>query len=246
LLKLRPAPLADLCKAILRVKRVVVDSPAGRFWIDPASEFGSHFSMPGGYETEWTAEIDRLTKGARTFVDIGANEGYYSIIAARNGARVLAVEPQKRLLDVIRTNAELNNVSSIEIMDCAISDEDGVGELYLNSSINPGASSFIKVTAYNLPKTDVRVTTLKNLLNHAGIDVVDVMKIDIEGYEYEAIFGSMELFRSHKIRQLFIEPHASLISSRGLDPLDIDRFLIECGYVSNGTVWRSPSLSQVA
>jgi FkbM family methyltransferase len=189
LLKLRPAPLADLCKAILRIRRVVVHSPVGLFWVDPVSEFGSHFSMPGGYETEWTMEIDRWTKNARTFVDVGANEGYYSVIAARNGARVLAVEPQERLLTVIGANIKLNNLSSIEIVNCAVSNRSGTQEIHLSSSINPGASSFVKVTAYDLPKAVVKVETLQTLMSDAGFGAADVMKIDIEGYEIRGDIG---------------------------------------------------------
>jgi FkbM family methyltransferase len=240
LLKLRPAPLANFCKKTLRIKRVVVDSPVGRFWIDPVSEFGSHFSMPGGYETEWTAEIDRWTKRARTFVDIGANEGYYSVIAARNGARVLAVEPQERLHKIIGANAKLNDLTSIDVVNCAISDRSGTGEIYLSNSINPGASGFVRVAAYRLPKAVVKVETLQNLLSDAGLGAVDVMKIDIEGYEYEAILGSPDLFRQHRIGALFIEMHPDNISRRGLDPKDIDRFLVGCGYIRNDTAWLSP------
>ncbi|HEY1981344.1 MAG TPA: FkbM family methyltransferase, partial [Xanthobacteraceae bacterium] len=183
LLKVRPAPLADILKTLLRVTRINVDSPAGRFWVDPASQFGWHLSSTNGYEVEWTKEIQRLTRGVSTFVDVGANEGYYSIIAARNGARVLAIEPQQRLLRVIQTNVELNELTAVEIVNCAVSDRIGFAEIYISSSLNTGSSSFVRTTAYDLPKVRVRVATLESLLEDAGFATVEVMKMDIEGFE---------------------------------------------------------------
>lgn len=238
LLRIRPAPLADIFKTLLRVRRINVDTPAGQFWVDPASNFGWRVSSPNGYEPEWTKEIQRLTNGVSTFVDVGANEGYYSIIAARNGARVLAVEPQQRLLRVIQTNVELNRLTSVQVINCAVSDRSGFAEIYLASSVNTGSSGFVRTTAYNLPKARVRVATLESLLNDAGFATVDVMKMDIEGFEYEAILGSAALFQQHKIRILFLELHPHQISSRGLDPASVERFLINCGYARDGIAWR--------
>ena len=158
------------------------NSPAGRFWVDPASNFGWRLSSPDGYEPEWTKEIQRFTKGVSTFVDVGANEGYYSIIAARNGARVLAIEPQQRLLRVIQANIELNKLTSVEVINCAVSDKSGFAEIYLTSSFNTGSSGFVRTTAYALPKARVKVITLESLLKNAGFVTVDVMKMDIEGF----------------------------------------------------------------
>jgi len=239
LLKVRPAPLADIFKKFLRVSRIEVDTPAGRFWVDPASNFGWHVSSPDGYEPEWTKEIRRLTKGVSTFIDVGANEGYYSIIAALNGARVLAVEPQQRLLRVIQTNIKLNGLTSVEVVNCAVSNKNGFAEIHLSSSVNTGSSGFVRSTVYELPKAKVKVVTLESLLKDAGFASVDVMKVDIEGYEYEAILGSPALFQQHRIRILLLELHPNQISSRGLDPTSIERFLINCGYAQDGIAWRA-------
>jgi hypothetical protein len=81
-------------------------------------------------------------------------------------------------------------------------------------------------------------------MSDAGFGTADVMKIDIEGYEYEAILGSPDLFRLHRIGVLFVEIHPGQILSRGLEPAAIERFLTDCGYVRNGPAWLSPSFVQ--
>jgi hypothetical protein len=67
-------------------------------------------------------------------------------------------------------------------------------------------------------------------LQEHALTMVDVMKIDIEGYEYEAVLGAKELFRTLKVRRLLIEIHDKLLSARGLRPQDISDFLLSCGY----------------
>ena len=65
----------------------------------------------------------------------------------------------------------------------------------------------------------------------ANIGVADLVKMDIESFEYEAVTGSTELFRSHKIRALALEMHPTQIISRGHDPSAICRVLESAGYV---------------
>jgi hypothetical protein len=60
-----------------------------------------------------------------------------------------------------------------------------------------------------------------------------LLKVDIEGYEYEAILGSQEVFRSGKIRAIALELHPGAIRKRGLDPEAIPTFLECCGYKRN-------------
>ena len=120
-----------------------------------------------------------------------------------------------------------------------MSDKSGFAEIYLTSSFNTGSSGFVRTTAYALPKARVKVITLESLLKNAGFVTVDVMKMDIEGFEYKAILGSAALFQQHKIKILFLELHPNQISNRGLDPASIERFLTRCGYVQDGIVWRA-------
>ena len=88
------------------------------------------------------------------------------------------------------------------------------------------------------------MTTLEQVLDECQLQVVDLLKVDIEGHEYEAILGSPALFEKHRVRVLALELHPGILRSRGKDSQDIDRFLQKCGYQleirGGNTVWRCP------
>src|SRR5438105_1935670 len=128
-LSIRPAQLAALIKRVLFIHRVVVETSDGlKFWIDPVSILGLKLLRDRTFEPSLSKLIKRLLRVGDTFVDVGANEGYFSVLAANAtipGGRVVAVEPQQRLLPVIERNLELNQLSNVEIMSDALSDKKG-------------------------------------------------------------------------------------------------------------------------
>lgn len=205
----------------------------GIFWLDMASNFGIRVTSPQGYEPETKAMLLSFLKPGMVFVDLGANEGFFSVVASRVvGAtgRVLAIEPQARLAPVIRRNLQLNESANVVLAQVAISDSNGLAEFNLAPDTNSGSSGLSRATRYANPTQSVRLLTLATCLHENGIDSVDVMKIDVEGYEYEAVFGSKDLFISGKVRRLLIEVHENLLRSRGLRAQDISDFLLSCGY----------------
>jgi len=165
---------------------------------------------------------------------LGANEGFFSVVAARRVGPVgvvVAVEPQTRLLPVIRTNCELNGVESIvRVENVAVSDRKGEAQLFLAPKMNTGSSGLIRPTRYRLPTQTVRIERLADLLDRMGITMIDLLKIDIEGFEYEAVLGSPEVFEAGRIRALALEYHPSVLAARGRPMDDIGRFLMSCGY----------------
>jgi hypothetical protein len=77
----------------------------------------------------------------------------------------------------------------------------------------------------------VRTRRLADVIADAGLAHVDLMKMDIEGYEYEAILGSRELFARHAVQTLALEIHEPPMRARGRDPHAIGEFLQDAGYV---------------
>ena len=129
LLRIRPALLGQWIKRLLRWGRVEVQVADGRFWVDMASNFGIRVTSAEGYEPETKALLVSFLKPGMAFVDLGANEGFFSVIAARAvgpTGRVLAIEPQSRLGPVIRRNLELNDAANVTLAQVAISAEAGV------------------------------------------------------------------------------------------------------------------------
>ncbi len=247
-MKVRPAPLADALKRLLGPPRMPMDTHLGRFSIDPISLLGIALTGEEGYEPEMCSTLQQFLEPGKIFVDLGANEGYFTVIGARlcaPGGRVVAIEPQKRLLAVIDENVKLNNSQCVRVVNAAISDHAGTATFHLTASTNSGGSSLQNPCKYGLPTQEVATLTLGELLDREGLQYVDFMKVDIEGFEYEALLGSPEVFREHRIRSMALDLHPSLIEARGKSCDDILRMLEECGYQITKPfghwVWTAPA-----
>ena len=247
LFRVRPAMVASWIKRVVGLRRRDIDTSYGTFHIDPVSQFAMALTSVRGYEPEMSNALEHFLKPGATFVDIGANEGFFSVMASRLvGAtgKVVAVEPQTRLKGVVERNFQLNGVTNATLLSCAISDHEGNADLFVSPDTNTGSTALRNMTRYRLPKEVVRVTTLLRLFDSEGIQSADLVKMDIEGAEYEAVLGSPELFKAHRIKAFAFELHHAAIASRGGDPEEVIRFLEGCGYsLAPGlpaSVWVSP------
>ena len=244
LLRLRPAILATFLKKILGIKRVTVDAKIGSFCVDPISNFGVRLIESGEYEPDMYQTLQYFLKPSNIFLDVGANEGYFCVAGAKFvgvSGKVIGVEPQRRLQPILSKNFELNQVENVTIVNSAISNIKGSAEIHISPDTNTGSTSLHQSTKYKLPTDTVQTILLSELFTLAGIEHADLVKMDIEGFEYEAILGSQELFKEQKIKVLALELHPSRIKQRGLDPDEIEHFLKNCGYQLSerfdNTVW---------
>jgi FkbM family methyltransferase len=233
LLKIRPAPLACVLKLILGVKRTRVDTASGSFLVDPASDFGDRLLCHGSYEPTMVKALKRCLRPGGIFIDVGANEGYFSIIASRlvgHKGKVFAVEPQARLQKVLKENLELNECKNVTAVPLAISGRGGDLRLLLSPSTNTGSSSMIRTTKYPLTSQSVHSCSLSNLFDRYKISHCDLVKIDVEGYEAEVLEGAGELLRLHKILAIALEYHPLQLSKIGLTSDQIHLRLIQYAY----------------
>jgi FkbM family methyltransferase len=233
LLSVRPAPLGSALKRVLGVRRRVVDTPAGRFFVDPASNFGYRVQAPGSYEPDLADAVRRILRPGDTFLDVGANEGFFSVIASKAVApsgRVIAVEPQSRLQGVIARNLQENRSTNVEVIQQVIADRPGVASLSISPDMNTGSSGVFRTSKYRVPSEDVPQTTLGALLAQRQLASVRLLKMDIEGFEYEAVLGASEVFRAGQVEHFALELHPTVLARRGKSEAEIVGFLAECGY----------------
>jgi len=233
LLRVRPAALADVLKKLLLVRRKVVATSVGRFYVDPVSNLAAALMEKGEYEPGMLQTLEHYLHPAATFVDIGANEGYFTVHGANlvgPAGRVIAVEPQRRLSQVLARNFALNGLRNVALLSDAISNVSGTANLYVSPDTNTGCTSLYLPTRYRLPAEVVQTLTLSELFARCEIERADLVKMDIEGAEYEAVLGSPELFREHRIRAFALELHPTIIRKRNLDPQPITDFLARSGY----------------
>jgi protein-L-isoaspartate O-methyltransferase len=143
---LRPAPLASAIARISRLdRRRFVQTEHGAFFVNPMSNLGSRLLL-GEYEQSTTALLSQYLKPGAVFVDLGANEGYFTVIASRvvgPGGRVFAIEPQSRLPEVLETNLRANYCRNVRLIKAVVSSKTERMQLALISDMNTGATSFI-------------------------------------------------------------------------------------------------------
>src|SRR4051794_27016084 len=104
LLRVRPASLADLIKRAAGINRLLLETDHGRFFVDPCSNLGWQLCEHGTYEEGMRLTIEKYLPPGGVFLDLGANEGYFTVIAARRcgpSGHVVAIEPQLRLLPIL-------------------------------------------------------------------------------------------------------------------------------------------------
>ncbi len=233
LLSVRPAFVASFLKKLFGVKRRVIQTSYGRFFVDPASNLGNAIITQPAYEPQMLEAISSILKKGDVFLDVGANEGYFSIIASKlvgEDGHVLSIEPQTRLQEVIFRNMAENGAFNVHVFQLAISDSVGTTSISLLPNMNTGGSGLFPTTKYSVPTQIVPLTTLGRLIGLLNISKIRLMKLDVEGHEYEAVLGSRDLFASGIIDQIALELHPSILSARDKSADDIVTFLNKCGY----------------
>jgi FkbM family methyltransferase len=157
---------------------------------------------------DWLPLLPTLLKPGGSFVDIGANIGYFSLIAAglvgKNG-QVIAIEPIPRTHDLLRANIELNGFTQVRAEQYALGTSIGSLELHLPP---PEAHRDYLVTGLEIPgwsSLAVQCTTIDEAFSSWKMPRIDLIKIDVEGSEPQVISGGRSVLSSGRVRALICE-----------------------------------------
>lgn len=159
--------------------------------LDPSDCIGGNlFFSPQLYDREERAWITRHLPATGVFVDVGANIGAYTLWAASHlGAqgRVVAIEADPTNFAGLCANVALNpSAGTVTPLNVGVGAEVGDLPFYHNGSDNPGGHSFVHHPGHRLLGT-IAVRPLHDVLSEQGVDSIDVLKIDIEGFEREVL-----------------------------------------------------------
>jgi FkbM family methyltransferase len=154
-----------------------------------------------------------------TFVDVGANVGYYSLKIAKEyspkGVTIIALEAHPGNYKALSKNIGLNDLKCITAINKAVSDHKGIVTLYdrvdtrnrIRSEMYSLSNTFLHESNVARPgggSLEIDCDTLDNIL---GEQRVDVMKIDIEGAEVSALEGATHILK--KLRKIIVEVHGA-------------------------------------
>ena len=164
-----------------------------------------------GYKSfEYSEIFENLSKNANCFLDIGANIGYYSLLAAKSNPtiKVFAFEPALGPKYYLNKNISINNLqNNIKALDYALSDKEGIIDFYevenlkyknLTYNLSGEHNTGTKKTSRNFKKSKVEAKTLKSFFNEQNFKKVDLIKIDTEGTEAEILKSSITELKLHQ------------------------------------------------
>jgi len=203
----------EVLKTCLHIRRRSVLTRTGHtFYVDPVSVFGISLMRYGIHETQMTKLLYALLRPSDTFLDVGGNEGYFSVIASTlvpDGA-VHCIEPQQRLHSVLRKHFELNGSTMAVAHRTALSDRDGSADLFVRPSTNTGASSMFRYWKVGTATETVPCTTLDAFFDRNHLDRVRLMKVDCEGAESLVVAGGRNVLKRGRIDFIAMEYHPSI------------------------------------
>src|ERR1051325_308545 len=153
------------------------------FDLDLKDDLGLYlWNYPDFYEKEEIEAFCSFITPGPVVLDVGANSGLYTVLAAKRGAQVFAIEPDPRNVSMLRHNVNLNRLEKqVTILEMAATETEKAVPLY-RSLVNMGESNILQK---GLLSGNVQGRTIDSL----NLPSVDVCKMDIEGSEFMALQG---------------------------------------------------------
>jgi len=185
-----------------------------------------------GYEPEVTSAILSVLQESHTFFDVGANLGYYTLLASKkvgSSGRVHAFEPAPAQFEHLRLNARLNRAANVVLNNIALAEAKGEREMLLSLGWNQGTHSFGATEgptkAYRVPCATIDGYVVSN-----GLERIDAMKVDVEGAELLVFRGAERTLRSLAVPVIFFEACEHHARAVGHSTAEVKSFLNHLGY----------------
>lgn len=208
-----------------------------RPWLVGRLQFGSWVRVSGVVDAEWeyllgyvkesatTEFLSSFIKRDMTFVDVGANVGYFTLLAASLGARVVAYEPTPEVYTRLRENIELNGLQNVTLMNAAVAEKAGTLTFH-QSPDDPEANSIFGEGEC----IQVQAVALDDDLSRRDIRQVDLLKIDAEGAEPLVLAGAAKLLSSEHPPVMVIEVNPYCLRNAGSSAEALLELIKSSGY----------------
>ena len=205
-----------------------------------------------GYEHEVTSVFAKIIPHCNSFLDIGSNIGYYSLIAEKLNSNIKthAFEPLPDAIHYINLNIESNNFKNVQIHDIALSDKKGettfesrVSKDFPNEKYQiAGDSSLINYDDTKRKQIRVKTETLDNYFPTLNLSSIDYIKIDTETTEHIILSKGLETIKKHL-------PIIQCEVLKGFNESELQKIIQPMGYqfflmTNNGLVLKN-SLSEI-
>ena len=212
----------------------VFDARGSRFRCHPPDLIQLYLWIFGEWEPDLTAFISsRLSKGD-VFVDVGANIGYYSILASRavgDSGRVVAVEASPAVFEALRETIAMNDVCDrVRAINCAAAAQPGFIDVYSGPRHNTGLTSTIQRRGMHA-QAQVPSQPIDDLLQSDEFSRARLIKIDVEGAEDQVLAGMCSIIRhGRRDLEILVELSPQWWADPSRRPIDVLQPLIDAGF----------------
>ncbi len=209
----------------------VVSQVAGRFLmeLDLAESLQGLLYYYGYYERDLTRFIESIIRPGSVMVDVGANIGTFTLLAASLGATCYSFEASPTVCATLRRNIALNEFGNITVRECAVSDHTGEASFFLYEDVGKNNSCGQSAFFRRGPGREIKVPleTLDSALS--DLTRVDFIKTDVEGADFLVLRGANAILeRFHPV--LAIEATEELANKLGGSVAEILDLLFGHGY----------------
>lgn len=177
----------------------------------------------GIFEPAITRYVMQALKPGETFIDIGANIGYYSLLAAKlvgDSGKVFAFEASPSIFEKLQRNLQANKITNVAAVNLAITATRGNVTVYKHDEWNLGGTTIISTVANRLPtrvECIVQGLPLVGALDEEVICQARIIKIDVEGAEWSVLRGFKNLLpRLSKETEIILELNPETLADQGV------------------------------
>ncbi len=191
-------------------------------------------AMQGVWEPHATRLLNYLLRPGSVFLDVGANWGYYSLLAAAAvgpTGQVHAFEPQPHIVAVLQRTIQHNQLTQLTANQMAVGATEGTITMYLSPDGNSELASAIASdrTSTTHP-IEVPLTTLDTYVATHAVPHVAVVKVDVEGLEEAVLQGATTLLSGDDAPIVLCEISPTALHNVGSTPARLLSYLARFGY----------------
>ncbi len=187
----------------------------------------------GLWEPELTDWITRQLRPGDTFIDVGANIGYYSLLASAlvgGSGRVTAIEASPVIFGELQANLQRNRAANVRSVNVAAADQRGVLPIFSGPDHNAGQTSLLQRAGLE-PAGTVAAAPLSEILEPQEIARARLVKVDVEGAEGKVVPGLIPLLGSTRTDlELIIEFHPQWLTEPGRSADELVRLIQAAGF----------------
>jgi FkbM family methyltransferase len=190
-----------------------------------------HTIVHGSWEDATTALWKHLLAPGMTVVDVGANKGFFSLLAARRvfpGGRVISYEPMPGNAQDIEATASVNRHPHWTVRYAALSGERGTAMLHTPVGADGSGWGSLERVGADVHSVEVELVRLDDDLTALGASQVHLLKMDIQGHELDALRGARSSLERGAIHSLLVEVHRHILGEDRVR--DVWQVMGEVGY----------------